>query len=77
MKRQDFNHVIAAAAEIVGDDEIVVIGSQAILGEYPEAPASLTTSIEVDVYPLSDPERAIQIDGAIGEGSSFHQLYGY
>jgi hypothetical protein len=32
MRREDFEHVIAAAAEVSGEREIVVIGSQAILG---------------------------------------------
>jgi hypothetical protein len=27
--------------------------------------------------PRSDPERAIEIDGAIGDGSPFHDTYGY
>jgi hypothetical protein len=56
MKRGEFNHVIAAAAEIV-DDEIVVVGSQAVLGQYPNAPSRLLVSAEVDVYPRGNPER--------------------
>ena len=37
MNRQQLEHVIRAAALIVGD-EIVVIGSQAILAEHPASP---------------------------------------
>ena len=40
MKRRELEHVIRAAADIADDDEIVVIGSQAILGEHPDAPAA-------------------------------------
>lgn len=76
MKREHFEHVIRAAAAIV-DDELVVIGSQAVLGQYPEAPASLLKSLEVDLFPRSDPERADEIDGAIGDGSRFHETYAY
>ena len=76
MRRQEFEHVVKAAADIV-QDEIVVIGSQAVLGQFPEAPASLLRSLEVDVYPRSNPERADEIDGAIGEGSRFYETYGY
>ena len=68
--------MIRAAAAIVGD-EIVVIGSQAVLAQFPDAPASLLVSLEVDVYPRHDPERAIEIDGAIGDGSPFHETFGY
>ena len=46
MNRSQLEHVIRAAATIAGDTEIVVIGSQAILGHYPEAPAELLGSAE-------------------------------
>jgi hypothetical protein len=77
MKRRDLEHIIRAAADIADDDEIVVIGSQAILGQYPEAPPELCVSVEADVYPKNKPERADLIDGSIGEGSPFHETYGY
>ena len=76
MKRADLEHVIRAAAAIVEDD-IVVVGSQAILGQFPDAPDSLLFSQEADVYPRSNPERAIEIDGALGDGSQFHATNGY
>ena len=34
-------------------------------------------SMEADVFPLRAPERAIEIDGAIGDGSRFHEQFGY
>ncbi len=55
----------------------MVIGSQSILGQFPDAPAPLLESSEADVYPLPDPERADLIDGSIGEGSFFHDTFGY
>jgi hypothetical protein len=33
--------------------------------------------MEADVYPKEEPDRAIEIDGAIGEGSSFHEAFGF
>ena len=77
MTRFQLEHIIRAAAEIADDDPIIVIGSQAILGEFPDAPDVLLVSMEADVYPLNKPERADLIDGTIGEGSPFHELYGY
>ena len=44
MTRDQLEHVIRAAATIAGDTEIVVVGSQAILGRYPNAPAELLVS---------------------------------
>jgi hypothetical protein len=76
MKRSEFDHVIRAAADIV-DDELIVIGSQAVLAEHPDAPQELLRSAEVDLYPKGDPSRAIEIDGAIGDGSRFHETYAY
>jgi hypothetical protein len=35
--REQLEHLIRAAAVIAADDEIVVIGSQAILGQFPRA----------------------------------------
>src|ERR1700722_10114323 len=77
MTRSDLEHVIGAAGSIAKDSEIVVIGSQSVLGQFPNAPVALLASAEADVYPLNHPERAELIDGSIGEGSPFHETYGY
>lgn len=69
--------MIRAAGAVAEDREIVVIGSQAVLGQFPDAPAALLASMEADVFPLNRPERADLIDGAIGEGSRFHEEFGY
>jgi hypothetical protein len=77
MTRQQLEHLIRAAAVIADDDELIVIGSQSILGSYPNAPDSLLVSVEADLYPKNHPERADLIDGTIGELSPFHETYGY
>jgi hypothetical protein len=40
MKRSELEHLIRAAGSIANDSEIVVIGSQAILGQFPDAPSA-------------------------------------
>jgi hypothetical protein len=77
MTRSELEHVIRAAGAIADDREIVVIGSQSVLGQFPDAPPALLASMEADVYPRNRPERAELIDGAIGEGSHFHEQFGY
>ena len=77
MKRSELEHLIRAAGAIAEDSEIVVIGSQSILGQFPDAPRALLQSAEADVYPPHHPERADLIDGSIGEGSTFHETFGY
>jgi hypothetical protein len=77
MTRAQLEHLIRAAAVISTDNTIVVVGSQAILGQFPEAPASMRVSMEADLFPFNLPERADVIDGSIGELSPFHQTFGY
>lgn len=77
MRREDLYHVVAAAAQIVGESEFVVVGSQAILGSHADAPEALLRSQEVDIYPRSAPDKAIAIEGALGDGSHFQQAFGY
>ncbi len=72
MQRSELEHIIRASGDVAGDDEIVIIGSQSILGQFPDAPMRLLVSMEADVYPNHNPELADKVDGAIGEGSSFH-----
>ena len=77
MNRSQLEHIIRAASEISGDAEIVVIGSQAIHVQPIRLPPIAFQSMEADVYPRNHPERADEIDGAIGELSTFHDTYGY
>ena len=77
MTRSDLERLIRAAGDVTGDAQIVVIGSQSILGSLADPPPLLVRSMEADVYPKNAPERADEIDGAIGEGSQFHEEFGY
>jgi hypothetical protein len=77
MTRHQLEHVIRAAAASANVREIVVIGSQAILGSFPSPPKQLQQSMDADVYPKDRPDLAIVIDGAIGELSIFHSTFGY
>jgi hypothetical protein len=77
MQRHQLEHIIRAAAGITGADRFVIVGSQAILGSFPQAPDELLVSIEADVFSLRNSEDSDLIDGSIGEGSPFHQTFGY
>ena len=77
MRRHELEHLIRAAAAVTNEYEIVVIGSQSILGAVADPPAALLQSMEADCYPLKQPELADLIDGAIGELSPFHERFGY
>jgi hypothetical protein len=77
MTRDQLEHAIRAACDVSNDTELWIFGSQAISGEFPNAPASLRASIEVDVQPKNRPETVDAIDGALGELSMFHQTHGF
>jgi hypothetical protein len=77
MNRTQLEHIIRAASEISGDSEIVVVGSQAIHAQPMNLPPIAFQSDEADVYPRNHPERAEEIDAAIGELSPFHDTHGY
>lgn len=77
MNRIQLEHIIRAASEISDDTEIVVVGSQAIHAQNVKLPPIAFLSAEADVYPRNKPERADEIDAAIGELSRFHETHGY
>lgn len=90
MNRSELEHVIRAACAAAEVTDVVIIGSQAILGSVPEyaLPTEATRSLEADIavdgaiagreeMTLSD-EAALAdaIDGAIGEQSMFFFEFG-
>lgn len=77
MTREELEHIIRASADITDQYEFVIVGSQSMLGPVPHPEEVFTVSMEADIYPLQAPELAEKIDGAIGEGSQFHQTFAY
>lgn len=77
MNRSELEHGIRAACDVAGVRDIIVIGSQAILGQYPDAPRTLRVSREMDVYPPTRPDHSDLIDGALGELSEFDTTHGF
>ena len=77
MNREQLEHAIRAACDVIGDEELWVFGSQAILGEHPDVPEALRQSNEVDVAPRKEPDRITSIQGALGELSRFHETHGF
>ena len=69
--------MIRAVAAITRLRRMVVVGSQSVLGAYPDAPEDLLLSMEADIVPWDDPALADLIDGSIGEDSPFHEIFGY
>jgi hypothetical protein len=84
MRRDQLEHAIRTACQIIGHDAVVVVGSQSILGSFTEdeLPAEATMSAEVDILPLASDNietarLADLIEGVAGEWSSFEELHGF
>lgn len=77
MTRAELEHAIRAACDVAHDDAIFVFGSQAILGQFPDAPNALRQSSEVDVAPVGRTDMIDAIDANLGELSLFHQTHGF
>jgi len=80
MTREGFEHAVRAAGAVLGVDEVLVIGSQAVHASMDEPlPEEALRSIEVDVAVIGDEDGHLAdlIDGSIGEASMFHETFGY
>lgn len=84
MRRDQLEHAIRTACQIIGRAEVIVVGSQSILGTYREdqLPPDATMSIEVDILPVAaDNEETARladlIEGVAGEFSPFEELHGF
>ncbi len=77
MNREDLEHIIRASGDVTNQYEFIIVGSQSILGSVPNPEEVFRMSAEADIYPRQAPELADKIDGAIGEGSRFHEMNGY
>jgi hypothetical protein len=77
MRRSDLEHAVRAACDLADADELVIIGSQAILAQFPHAPADVTLSQELDVFLRNNPAASDLIDGVLGDRSQFHDTHGF
>ncbi|APE36399.1 hypothetical protein BOX37_23470 [Nocardia mangyaensis] len=84
MRRDQLEHAIRTACQIIGQPEVIVVGSQSILGSFREAelPADATMSMEVDILPIADDNEetarlADLIEGVAGEFSPFEEMHGF
>jgi hypothetical protein len=79
VRRDQLEHLIRAAGDLLREGTVIVIGSQAILASIAEpADHVLTRSMEADLLPVDDPDeqKADLIDGVLGAGSMFDDTHG-
>jgi hypothetical protein len=68
----------------IGKPEVIVVGSQSILGTFREdqLPTDATMSVEIDILPIADDDAETErladlIGGVAGEFSPFEELHGF
>jgi hypothetical protein len=89
---EDLVETVKAIARLFKTDKVFIIGSQSILLSWPDAPAILRTSGEIDAYPGNakiweitqknldpddEPEASEAINALFGGGSTFHKEHGF
>lgn len=84
MRRDQLEHAIRTACQIIDRREVIVVGSQAILGTFgeDELPPEATMSVEVDILPIADGNQETErladlIEGVAGEFSPFEEMHGF
>lgn len=76
MKKQHVEHVLRAAAQITGEKQFIIVGSQALHGKFPDVSDEIAMSVEVDLIAKKNTDRTEWLN-AIGQDSQFHETYGY
>jgi len=84
MRREQLEHAIRTACQTNGTPEVIVVGSQSILGTYREEqlPPAATMSVDIDVLPITESNEetarlADLIERVVGEFSPFEQTHGF
>jgi hypothetical protein len=89
---EDLARAVRALAREFKADTVVIVGSQAILMSWPDAPGAMRYTPEIDAYPGnarewereetdkgdgSSPEASEHIHALFGLGSPFHEAHGF
>jgi hypothetical protein len=88
---EDLDRTVRAIAHEFKTDTVFIIGSQAIMMSWPDAPPEMRGTPEIDAYPENarvweveqaakgevSPEASEHIHGLFGDGSLFHRTHGF
>lgn len=80
MRRRSIDHILRAAAEVTKHTRFVLVGSAAVIARAKHIPLDMMSTPEIDIYaPEADDIELVSelIDGSIGQGSQFHNQFGY
>jgi hypothetical protein len=80
MQKRKIDHLLRAAATVTGHRTFVLVGSTVVLVRCKNIPLDMLMTPEADLYVpdiLDQEEVSDLIEGSIGQGSTFHDTYGY
>ncbi|MEH3116085.1 MAG: hypothetical protein PGN25_00245 [Methylorubrum populi] len=80
MRRDRLDHILRAAAGVTGHDTFVLVGSSVIVVRCRTIPGDMLMTREADIFVPGTPDTEAlsgAIDANIGQGSAFHNQYGY
>lgn len=80
MRRDRLDHILRAAAGVTGHSTFVLVGSSVILVRCRNIPGDMLMTREADIFvpgTLETEALSDAIDANIGQGSAFHNHYGY
>lgn len=84
--RDDLLHAARSVAEHFSAERVIIVGSQAILLTWPDAPVVMKITPEIDIYPENNRdwearnpgfEASEEISVLFGEMSQFHERFGF
>jgi hypothetical protein len=83
---EDLERAVRALAVHFETDTVVIVGSQSVLLDWPDAPILMRTSGEIDAYPGNNRDweaknpgeiASEEINALFGYGSNFHTTHGF
>lgn len=77
MQRSELEHIIRACSALTGHTQFVITGSQALLGQFPDGPDELISSLTAELFCPDDPESTDLINRTLGESSLFDKTFQY
>lgn len=84
MRRDQLEHAIRSACQIIGQPAVIIVGSQSILGTFDESilPRSAQMSREIDILPIGEDNHEVQrladmLEGVAGEFSPYEATHGF
>lgn len=77
LNKYNLEHIIKAAGRIAEDNEVIILGSNAILAHVENPPFECSREIDIAFFNDDKEEKATKVDGSIGELSIFQETHEY